>query len=162
MKDFAYPARVRRAKGGAYEVQVLGFDEAFTEGPDLEAALRNASEVLSGVILTRLSHGMEVPEPKRSVRGKAIHFILPDGKTQSALVVRDAFQGRNVAELARTMETSWPAVNRLRNPSHWPTLKLLDRALKAAGKELVLGIRPIEPPTVKKSAARRSSGRRSG
>lgn len=141
MKDFAYPARVRRAKGGAYEVRIVGFDEVFTEGRDLEAALRNASEALSGVILTRLSHGMDIPEPRKSLRGKGIHYVLPDGKTQSALVVREAFQGRNVAELARTMETSWPAVNRLRNPAHWPTLKLLDRALKAAGKELVLGIR---------------------
>jgi hypothetical protein len=37
-----------------------------------------------------------------------------------------------------------PAVNRLRDPSHWPTLKLLDRALKAVGKELVITVRNRE------------------
>jgi len=39
------------------------------------------------------------------------------------------------------METSWPAVNRLKNPAHWPTLKLLERALRAAGKQLVIGMK---------------------
>lgn len=141
MKDFAYPARVRKAKGGAFEVQFLDLDEGFTEGRTLQDALHNASEVLSGVILSRIAHGMEVPQPRKAVKGKSIHYVLPDGKTQSALVIRDAFEGRNMAEIARAMETSWPAINRLRDPSHWPTLKLLDRALKAAGKELVLGIR---------------------
>lgn len=141
MKDFAYPARIARTRGGVFEVQFLGIKEAFTEGDTLEEALVNASEVLSGVVLTRIAHEIDIPEPRRGLKGKDIHYVLPDAKTQSALVVRAAFASMNVAQIARELETSWPAVNRLRDPSHWPTLKLLDRAMKAVGKELVISIR---------------------
>ncbi len=144
MKDFAYPARIGRTKDGVFEVQFLDLKEAFTEGDTFEEALENASEVLSGVILARIAHGLDVPEPKRGVKGKNVYYVLPDAKTQSALVIRTAFEGQNMAQVARDLETSWPAVNRLRDPSHWPTLKLLDRALKAVGKDLVITIRNRE------------------
>jgi antitoxin HicB len=141
MSDFAYPARIVKHKQGAYEVNFVDLDDAFTEGDTLEEALDYASEVLSGVILTRLAHEMGVPKPSKSVKGKNVFYVLPDGKTQSALLIREAFAGQNVAKIARSMETSWPAVNRLKNPGHWPTLKLLERALRAAGKQLVIGMK---------------------
>lgn len=141
MKDFAYPARIAKTKAGVFEVRFLDLKEAFTEGDTFEEATENASEVLSGVMLTRIAHDMEIPHARKAVKGKDIHYILPDAKTQSALVIRAAFKGRNMAQVARELETSWPAVNRLRDPGHWPTLKLLDRALKAVGKELVITIR---------------------
>ena len=144
MKDFAYPARIVRTKDSVFDVQFLEFEEAFSEGDTFEEALESASEVLSGVILSMIAHGKDVPEPGRSARGKDIYEVLPDAKTQSALAIRAAFEGKNLAQIARELETSWPAVNRLRDPGHWPTLKLLDRALKAAGKELVISIRNKE------------------
>jgi antitoxin HicB len=45
---------------------------------------------------------------------------------------------RTLAELARVLETSWPAAKRLEDPTHWPSLKTLDRAAAALGKRLVL------------------------
>ena len=143
--DFAYPAKIAKRKGGAYEVQFLDIDEAFTYEATLDAALDAASEVLSGVILTKLDHELDVPRPSRGVKGKNVFYVLPDAKTQSALLIREAFSGQNLAKIARSMDTSWPAVNRLKDPSHWPTLKLLERALKAAGKQLVIGMRYRSP-----------------
>jgi len=84
---------------------------------------------------------MEIPKPSRPSKAKKVVYVLPDAKTQSALLIREAFAGQNVARIARSMETSWPAVNRLKNPAHWPTLKLLERALRAAGKQLVIGMK---------------------
>ena len=141
MDELAYPAKIVKSRGGAYEVQFTDIDEAFTYGDTLEEAFDYASEVLSGVILTRLDQEVDVPKPSKSVKGRNIYYILPDGATQSALLIREAFAGQNVARIARRMETSWPAVNRLRNPAHWPTLKQLERALKAAGKQLVIGMK---------------------
>jgi antitoxin HicB len=141
MDDFAYPAKIVKRRGGAYEVQFLDLDDAFTYGDTLEEALDYASEVLSGIILARLDLEVDVPKPSKSVKGKNIFYVLPDGKTQSALLIREAFAGQNVAKIARSMDTSWPAVNRLKNPSHWPTLKQLERALRAAGKQLVIGMK---------------------
>src|SRR6478609_4474663 len=139
MSDFAYPARIVKRKNGAHEISFVDLDDAFTCGATYDEALDNASEVLSGVILTRLAHEMGVPKPSRPVKAKNIVYVLPDGKTQSALLIREAFDGQNIARIARSMDTSWPAVNRLKNPGHWPTLKLLERALRAAGKQLVIG-----------------------
>jgi antitoxin HicB len=141
MDEFAYPAKIVKRRNGAYEVQFIDLDEAFTYGDTLDQALDYASEVLSAIILTRLDFEMDVPKPSKSTKGKNIYYVLPDGKTQSALLIREAFAGQNVAKIARSMETSWPAVNRLKNPSHWPTLKQLERALRAAGKQLVIGMK---------------------
>lgn len=141
MADFAYPAKIVKRRSGHYEVQFIDLDEAFTYGDSLEQALDHACEVLSGIILTRLDFGEDVPTPSKGVKGRNVYYVLPDGKTQSALLIREAFAGRNVAQIARSMETSWPAVNRLKNPSHWPTLKQLERALRAAGKQLVIGMK---------------------
>lgn len=141
MDQFAYPARIVKRRNGAYEVRFIDLKDAFTEGATLQEALDNASEVLSGVILTRLNHEMEIPKPSKPGKAKGAVYVLPDGKTQSALLIREAFSGRNLAQIARSMDTSWPAVNRLKSPAHWPTLKLLERALKAAGKQLVIGMR---------------------
>jgi len=141
MSDFAYPAKLVKRKTGAYEVSFVDLDDAFTWGATLDEALDKASEVLSGVILTRLAHEIEIPKPARASKGKNVVYVLPDAKTQSALLIRQAFAGQNVARIARSMETSWPAVNRLKNPAHWPTLKLLERALRAAGKQLVIGMK---------------------
>ncbi len=140
MGDFTYPARIVKRKD-AYEVNFIDLDDAFTYGNTLEQAFDHASEVLSGVILTRLAHDWDVPKPSKSVKGRNVYYILPDGATQSALLIREAFAGQNVARIARSMDTSWPAVNGLKNPSHWPTLKQLERALRAAGKQLVIGMK---------------------
>ena len=146
MGDFAYPAKIVKRKNGAYEVRFIDLDDAFTYGNTLEQALDYASEVLSGVILTRLDQEIDVPKPSNSMKARNIHYVLPDGATQSALLIREAFAGQNVAKIARSMETSWPAVNRLKNPGHWPTLKQLERALKAAGKQLVIGMKDRTNP----------------
>jgi antitoxin HicB len=45
---------------------------------------------------------------------------------------------RTLSELARALETSWPAAKRLEDPTHWPSLKTLERAAAALGKRLVL------------------------
>lgn len=141
MADFAYPARIVKRKKDVYEVAFIDLDDAFTWGASFEEALDHASEVLSGVILTRLAHEMGIPKPSKSAKGKNVFYVLPDCKTQSALLIREAFAGRNLAKIARSMDTSWPAVNRLKNPAHWPTLRLLERALRAAGKQLVIGMK---------------------
>ena len=44
------------------------------------------------------------------------------------------------AELARSLETSWPSAQRLENPRHSPTLRQLEKAAAALGKRLVLAL----------------------
>lgn len=55
-----------------------------------------------------------------------------------AELVRLARGERSLAEVARALETSWPAAKRLEDPRYYPTLKQLEKAAAALGKKLVL------------------------
>ncbi len=134
--DIRYPATVESQKDGSFFVQFVDLPDTFTEGETKEEALFNAAEVLSAMLAWRLDESQEVPSPSQKVRGA--HYIAPDAKTQAAMLLRLARGERSLSDLARALETSWPAAKRLEDPTHWPSLKTLDRAAAAMGKRLVL------------------------
>lgn len=134
--EIRYPAILEPQEPSGFLVRFPDMEDTFTEGETEEEALFNASEVLTGMLGYRLDHDQPIPEPSREVPGG--HLVAPDAKTQAALLVRWTRGERTVAGLARALETSWPAVQRLENPHHWPTLKQLDRAVAAMGGKLVL------------------------
>ena len=134
--EIRYPATVVAQEEGGFFVQFIDLSDTFTEGQTHEEALFNASEVLSAMLAWRLDSGVEIPAP--SARAKGQHNIAPDAKTQAAMLLRLARGERSLSELARALETSWPAAKRLEDPAHWPSLKTLDRAAAALGKRLVL------------------------
>ena len=109
---------------------------AVHEGDTREEAIFNAAEVLTAMLLVKLEDGDAIPTPSSHVPGSMM--IAPDAKTQAALLVRFARGERPLAEIARALGTSWPSAKRLEDPTHWPTLKSLDRAAAAMGKRLVL------------------------
>ena len=134
--EIRYPATIEPQQGGGFFVQFVDLLDTFTEGQTMEEALFNAAEVLSAMLGWRLDQGQEVPPPSKRVKGA--HYIAPDAKTQAAMLLRLARGERSLSDLARALETSWPAVKRLEDPTHWPSLKTLDRAAAALGKRLVL------------------------
>jgi len=108
-----------------------------TQGENMEEALFNASEVLTLTLEYRLDEDREIPEPSQ-ITNSNTYLISPSAKVQAALLVRKAREGKSLAELARTLETSWPSVKRLENPHNSPTLKMIDKTAAALGKRLVL------------------------
>ena len=134
--EIRYPATIERQSDGAYFVQFVDLPDTFTEGRTREEALFNAAEVLSAMLVWRLDEAKDVPAPSPKVKGA--HYIAPDAKTQAAMLLRLARGERSLSELARALETSWPAAKRLEDPTHWPSLKTLERAAAALGKRLVL------------------------
>jgi antitoxin HicB len=133
--DIRYPAIVEAQKDGAFLVRFVDLPDTFTEGHTQEEALFNAAEVLSAMLAWRLDEAKDVPAPSQKVKGA--HYIAPDAKTQAAMLLRRARGERTPSDLARALETSWPAVKRLEDPTHWPSLKSLERAVAALGKRLV-------------------------
>lgn len=131
-----YPARLEPQADGSYFVSFPDLPDTFTEGESAEAALFNAAEVLTAMLDWRLDHGLPIPEPSASLAG--VHWVSPDAKTQAALLVRRSRGDRSLADLARALDTSWPAAQRLEDPRHWPSLKQLEKAAAALGKRLVL------------------------
>ena len=134
--EIRYPATVELQGDGSFLVQFVDLPETFTEGQTKEEALFNAGEVLSAMLAWRLDEARNVPAPSAKVKGA--HYIAPDAKTQAAMLLRLARGERSLSDLARMLETSWPAAKRLEDPAHWPSLKTLDRAATALGKRLVL------------------------
>jgi antitoxin HicB len=132
-----YPAKIKKEEDNIFFVSFPDIEEAMTQGETMEEALFNASEVLTLTMEYRLDQEQEIPDPSQ-ITGANIHLISPGAKVQAALLVRKARNGRSLAELARTLETSWPSVKRLEDPHNSPTLKMIDKAAAALGKRLVL------------------------
>ncbi|MBF0263125.1 MAG: type II toxin-antitoxin system HicB family antitoxin [Magnetococcales bacterium] len=136
MTDIRYPAILEPQEPNGFFVSFPDLEDTFTEGATQEEALRNASEVLTAMLGWRVDHGHPIPTP--TVGMGSAHYIAPDAKTQAAILLRQTRENQTLADLARTMETSWSAVKRLEDPHHWPSLKQLEKAAAANGKPLVL------------------------
>jgi antitoxin HicB len=132
-----FPAHIEPDESGRYFVRFLDLAEALTEGETLEEALFNAREVLTLTLEARLAEGMDLPIPGEST-GENVHGITPAARVQAAYLVHRNRGDRSLADLARALETSWPAVKRLEDPHHSPTLKMLERTAASLGKKLVL------------------------
>lgn len=132
-----YPAKIQQDGDGTFFVSFPDIPEALTEGATMEEALFNASEVLTLSMEFRLDEEENIPDPS-DIAGENFYQISPIAKVQSAMLIRKSRHGRSLADLARTLETSWPSVQRLENPHNSPTLKMLDKAATALGKRLIL------------------------
>lgn len=141
MKSFLYPATIRKSRRGTHDVQFVDFKEGFTYGKTLAEARDNAWEVLSLLLESYLAFKKSLPAPTAK---KGAILILPDAQTQAALALYESLStSKNVktmAQFARAMDIFWAAASRLGDPSHWPTLKLLDKAVRATGKRLVISV----------------------
>jgi antitoxin HicB len=134
--EIRYPAKIEQQEDGKYFVQFVDFDDIFTEGETREEALFNGVEALSGMLAWKLDSGIDIPAPSKNIA--EADYISPDAKTQAAMLLRLARGERTLSDLARALETSWPAARRLEDAKHWPSLKTLERAAAALGKRLVL------------------------
>src|SRR6266478_5195374 len=105
-----YPCKVERDEDGRYVVCFPDFAEALTEGETLEEALFNASEALSLTLEGRAEEGMSIPLPPSK---DLEHMIYPSSRVQAALLVRFSRKGRKIADIARSLGTSWPAASHM-------------------------------------------------
>lgn len=149
-----YPAHIKYdSKEKRYTVQFLDLSEAITEAETITEAIANASEVLTLTLEGRMDENMEIPLPQQPENNKNIYWIAPSVRVQAALLVKVVIQNKEIkitkAQLARTMQTSWPAVARLENPHHWPNLRQLEKAATLMGQKLVLSFMPTQELAVK-------------
>ena len=135
-----YPAIVKKDKSARFLVKFPDLKEAITEGETLEEALSNAVEVLTLTLEGRIDENMKIPHPSRK---KDAYLIAPSARVQAALLMRLSKGKHSTAQIARLLETSWPAIARLEDPHHWPSLRQLEKTATALGKRLVISIEPL-------------------
>ncbi len=139
MNEIKYQAIFEPQAEGGYTITFPDIPEAISEADTLDAAFFNAADVLSLSLEVRLSENAALPEPKKHASGK---WILPNALVQAAACIRHVReeQGKTLSDMARILNTSWAATQRLENPHHTPTLKQLERAAAALGKRLTLSL----------------------
>ena len=135
--NFNYPFTIKKSEDGSYFVQFIDIEEAFTSGETIEEALFNAKDVLNLMLEERLEKEDDIPEASEL---ESSYKVAPSATVQAAILVRKARKNTTLADLARALNTSWPAAKRLEDPRHAPTLKQLERALNALGKRLILSV----------------------
>ena len=134
-----YPAIFDPADEGGFTITFPDFPEAISEGDTLEEANYNAIEELDLTLKSRMEDNEVIPL-LHSESGTNVHMVAPDVNIQAALLVKLNRGERKFSDLARTLGTSWPAVSRLEDPKHWPSLRQLDKLAAALGKRLVLSL----------------------
>jgi antitoxin HicB len=132
-----YPFKIER-EGEKYLVHFVDLKEAFTEGDTLEQAIFNAQDVLSLVLAQRMEDGEDIPTPSKKRAGQKT--VAPEASVQAALLTRMVRENndKTMADLARALDTSWPAAQRLEDPRHATSLKQLERAAAALGHTVVI------------------------
>src|SRR3990167_4077088 len=139
-----YPAQITFNKSNnSFFEKLQDIPEAITEGESEEEAFFNASEVLTLAIEGRLEEGMEVPQPSKCTDQQK--FISPSVRAQASLLIRWAkLSGdHTTSEIARSLNTSWPAVSRLEDPKHWPSLRQLEKIANVLGQQLIISMEPL-------------------
>jgi antitoxin HicB len=133
--DARIPAVLEPEASGGFFVRFVDVEGAMTDGETLDEALFNASEALWGILGWMLDENRPIPEPSPAGDGRVL--VAPTPGPRRPLLIRRARGERSLAELARSLETSWPSAQRLENPRHSPTLRQLEKAAAALGKRLV-------------------------
>lgn len=137
MNTIRYQAIFAPQPEGGFTVTFPDIPEAITEGDSREEAEFNAAEVLSLCLDVRLEQGEPLPAAHKVEGGE---WIAPFASVQVAAALKEIreSQGKTLSDMARLLNTSWPAAQRLERADANPTLKQLDRAATAMGKRLVL------------------------
>jgi antitoxin HicB len=129
-----YPCTIEKDQDEKYLITFPDFPEALTEGTT-EEALFNASEVLTLTLEGRAEEGMPIPFPPQT---ETAHMVYPSSRVQAALLVRLSRKGRKIADIARSLGTSWPMVSNMEDLHHWTTLRQLEKTAAILGKRLVV------------------------
>lgn len=140
--DYLFRANVEADPDGGYLVTFPDVPEAITHGSDMLEVVTNASEALGLALRGYLVDGNELPKP--TFRGNANSIEVPvEASDALKLAVIDAFKAASISktELARRLSKMETEARRILDPDHPTKLPLLEAALAALGKRVVVSIR---------------------
>jgi antitoxin HicB len=130
-----YPVNLR--KDGKFLLATFpDISEAVTQGETEREALQAAQEALETALDSYFDEQRTVPIPSKSKRGQPGIELPPSIAAKVVLMNEMVRQRVRPAELARRLNTSPRAVNRLVNLRYSSNIANIDEALKTLGKTL--------------------------
>jgi antitoxin HicB len=145
MTAFSYPIELREMtpeEGGGLLVEFPDWD-AVTDGDDLAEALFNAADCLEELLAHCINKRLPFPQPSPP-RGRCT--VGPGSRIAAKAALWLALYEQDVSlnELARRLgQDSTLQVRRLLDPRHASRLELIDAALAALGKRLVVDLADV-------------------
>jgi len=125
---------------GLYGVRFPDIPNIITVGSSIEHALEMAADALNGTLESDLARGQMLPET-RIGPGPGLYPIDLAPHIEIAWELRKLRGQRTQTEIAQILGLTYQAYQRLENPRKGnPTIKTLERILKAFGKNLELHI----------------------
>ncbi len=139
--DYIFAASMEPDPEGGFLVTFPDVPEAITGGGTIPEARANAVEALGLALRGYLALGG--PLPKATAKRKGLVAIPVDAVTALKLAVVETFNasGLSKRELARRLGKAETEARRILDPDHPTKLPLLQAALAALGKEIVVSVR---------------------
>jgi antitoxin HicB len=125
-----YPAKVKWSKADkCYLVEFPDLPGCLTYGEDLESALGNAREALTGYLESIDLRKIDIPRPSR-INGKDVNYINPERPVAFAvwLKLKRAEKGLSQKQVAGLMGINFQSYQKFENPRKAnPTLKTIEK-----------------------------------
>jgi len=139
-----YPVTLHPMKNGTLMAKFVDVPEALTCGRDETEALRLAQEALV-LALTEgyMAIRRRVPTPSKPKRGQRTVAVPPLVAAKLAVFQAMLEEGVTQVELAARLRQDDRQVRRLLDVKHHSRLDMLDRALPALGRQMVLEVKKV-------------------
>ena len=139
-----YPVTLHPMKNGTLMAKFVDVPEALTCGRDETEALRLAREALV-LALTEgyMAIRRRVPTPSKPKRGQRTVAVPPLVAAKLAVFQAMLEEGVTQVELAARLRQDDRQVRRLLDVKHHSRLDMLDRALHALGRQMVLEVKKV-------------------
>ena len=144
MRSYVYRAEFEPGTRRGLVVSFPDVPEAITQGRDMADARAMAEEALGLALLSYPERGLSLPKPRAN--GKKLVAVGVAPNVAAKLAVLESFVEAKISksELARRIAKDEKEVRRILDPKHATKLPALTAALRALGKQLVVGVTEAE------------------
>jgi antitoxin HicB len=140
MRQFVYPANVKKDEAGFYLVSFPDISFAATDDKSLETALHEAKDCLEEAIAFCIKDNREIPEPSKPEKGQYL-IILPSlMAAKAALYIAMKESHISNVKFAAQMGLDEKEIRRMIDPHHQTKIPRIEQALSYLGKKLILSM----------------------
>lgn len=140
----AYPIILKRDHHG-YIVSFPDIPEALTIAKKINTALERAEDALIVALSGYLDQHLDIPLPRKPYAGQHTIMLPPTLAIKLSIYQTMRDQGVSQVTLAERLQCDTRQVRRLLDLDQHSRMDLLDQALNALGKQMIVSIKTMKP-----------------